>query len=520
MSKKNNRKVLELAYSQVNNVSKSELENREHQEAIDKALTSVWSYEGLYDGENETLRERRLDLDSPKDGECTELAQHFKELYPEEFMGEPAWSIIFTMYNRMKILSNEETGEGSGSISSETVELAGNSDTNNTILKNEKEKETMAKFDSKASEMNGESLDELQAAISTKGLGSDIDAGAKPVATNKVTIDEARKSLEKDQAERLNTTKSTIVEKVVKSGPKATERAVAGEQASGTVSNPEATFAKFCEKFGADVSTGEVRFKNVAPGSQEDALAIYNALLKAKEDPEAVFPAYISKNEGTIKGVKVVDGKGEVSYLTLKDLITFIATKAMGVLNTPDPAVQLQLQKARKTSSKKSAGTGLAKKTPEGLKGIATVRFTDRKKAVSDMAVNHKELDKTDVAARAGFKSVMKAQYIRHKATEDGEDTVQTYRFPLNVEQYGLVVVDEAMKAIYGDGSRGIGNVVAPIDITESENLSKMLNEIIGVVAEAAASGVQGDFFDAIRTNADKAQSADVAAMAGEYEGV
>lgn len=521
-SNNNMQKTLELAYMQVNNVPKGELKKQEHQDIIGKALTQVWSYEGKFPGENDILQERRLELDSPRDGQVSELAEHFKELYPQEFRGEASWRIIFVMYNRMKALEQDEDIEVSGNLTIDDNSTDGDSDIPNNNISNEEETKEMAKFETPASLQNEQSLEALTASINSKAVGGDIDTASSPVAVNAATIQSVRDSLKDDKDRRLHTTKTTVVEKVVKSGPKAVERAVSGEEAKGTISNPEAALQKFNEKFGTEVdpATGVVTFKNVIPGGHDDAMKMYTELVAAKADPEKQFQAYISKSEGSIKGVKIVNEKGEPVYKTIKELVTFIATEAMGILNTPDSAVQLQLQKARKTTSRKSTGAGLDKKKPEGLSGIATVRFTDRKKAMEVMAENHKELDRNDVQERSGFKTELCAKYIRRKSTEDGEDTTMTYRAPLLVSQYGLVVTSDELKEVFGDGSRGIGNVVTPIDITDEDSLTKMLAEITTVVAEAAANGVEGGIFDAIRANVDKAQAADKAAQAADFSEV
>ena len=100
-----NKEAIEMAYASVNAVRKEDIKKEEHQKIISSALSDVWSYSGLFEKETEDLRETRLGLDGPENGEAGELSGHFIKLYPE-LKKLSAWEVIFTMYNKLKGLNS------------------------------------------------------------------------------------------------------------------------------------------------------------------------------------------------------------------------------------------------------------------------------------------------------------------------------------------------------------------------------------------------------------------------------
>lgn len=521
---KHNRKVVETAYCQVNSISRNEVYKPEHQRIINKALTDVWSYPGLFPNENEALQDRRLDLTGPANGSVTDLAQHFKELYPTEFENMTGWQVIFTMYNRMN--SSEPIHNAAAEVPVNAAEVEkeeGLSDiSHDSIIKEEKETNNM----NEATQATLADLNAAEAGLSSAGTDVTMREGAMPAATEdaKASMQAVKAALDEQNAERVAYTKNAFVQEIVLAKPQAKEIAVAGSDAVGIVANPEKAFSDFCEKTGAkvDSATGNVTFSKVPTDSIDKAKEIYDYLKEVQVAPEKTCAVYFSESMGTIKGYKLVDDKGGAGiYIKPADLLTTIFDRTVGLLRTSQEGVQIQARKAKKQNTKGKKGTGTARNNAANFSGIASVAITNKKDALASMGTYHKEIIKDEKEVRSGMKSAMSCKFFRQLPDENGEAKIGTYRIPLKVEQYKLDILDKD-KEVLGTMSAGVGNQVAPIDLNNEDAIRKMVGEFTEMAAQAAAKGLGGEdsFFAAIRTSAAEFVAKEAEAQAADMAGV
>lgn len=519
MASKNNKdKIVVAAYCQVNNVLKKDVNGAEHQKIISTALTEVWSYDGLYPGENDKLKVARLEMDSPADGEYSELAIHFRKLYPDEFEELSAPAVIFSMYNRMKDLGTKSEAEPAESVAAEP-EVTESSDTSNKSFIKEEEKETKIMSEQK----HLLNLGDVEAQMNGT-TGADITInGAMPVQASKATLDAVADKFNETAEKRKQYTAKTTIEKLVVGSPCLKDRLVSKDEVIyGTIKEPEKVKASFVKKFDVKVDeNGAVTFGAVAAGSEADALQLYNDICAACEDPSKQFAVKVGDSMGTIKGVQIMEaGEQSARLITMAELTDILINKAMYVLNTPDPEVQAQVAKARSSQSTATSGSGIqkTKKTNKNpYAGVASVKVIGRNKA-GNMVTYHKTMtDEKDILG--GLKSEVSAKYYKGSADQLSEKKVLTFRIPLQAEQFVTKVDDPAMLAAFGAGTGLAGTQVA-IDINDESALNAIANDIIGAIADAAATGREGKLFDAIRESAANAEQASADKQAEDFGGL
>ena len=520
---KQNKKVVETAYCQVNSISRNDVNKAEHQRIIQTALTDVWSYPGLFPDENEALQDRRLDLTGPSNGNATDLAQYFKELYPKQFDSMTSWQVVFTMYNRMNssepIHKDVEVSQASEVEKEEEL-----SDTSNySSMKKEKENKTMNEHAAQTLE----DLGALEAGLSTGGTDVVLREGAMPAAGEdvKASMQAVKNALEEQNAERVSYTKNAFVQEIVLNKPNAKEVAVAGKDATGIVSNPEKAFGDFVEKTGAkvDEATGNVSFSRVPADSIEKAKEIYDFLKEVQTAPEKTCAVYFSDSVGSIKGYKLVDDKGGAGvYIKPADLLNLIFNKTVGLLRTSQEGVQIQARKAKKQNTRGTKGTGTARNNnANAFSGIASVAITNKKDAIEHMSSFQKEIVKDETEVRSGMRSVMSCKFYRQLPDENGEAKVGTYRIPLKVEQYKLEIIDKE-KEVLGTGAAGNGSQVTPINLDDTDAITKMLGEFAEMAANAAAKGIGGEdsFLASVRNAAADVVAKETEAQVSDMAGV
>lgn len=519
---RNKDKVIVAAYCQVNNVMKKDVGEPEHQKIISTALTSVWSYDGLYPGENDKLKMARLEMDSPADGEYTELAGHFKELYPEDTAELSAPAVIFYMYNRMKDLVEKGATSTEHANSAEPVvgkpEEAESSDTINKSFIKEKETKNMSEkhllnLGDVESQMNGTT-------------GADITVnGAMPVQASKATLDAVAAKMNENADVKKNYTAKTVIEKLVVGSPNLRERLVCKDEVVyGTIKDPGKVKDSFIKKFDVKVEEdGTVTFGKVAAGSEAEAMQVWNDICAAVEDPSKKFVAKVGDSMGTIKGVQIVEaGEQSARLITIPQLTDILINKATYVLNTSNPEVQVTVAKARSSQSSATNGTGIQRTKSTGNKnnpfaGVASAKFIGRNKA-GEMVIFHKE--KTDeVQELGGLKSDIFAKYYKGSADQLSEKKVLTFRIPLQAEQYVTKVTDDNMREVFGLGT-GLAGAQAVIDINDENALNAIAKDVIGALADAAAIGKEGTLFDAIREAAAQSEQASASEQAEDFAGL
>lgn len=505
MATKSENKFAELAYCQVNKITKAEVKKPEHQQIIQNALKELWAYEGLYPSETEAQKEHRLDLESEvEEGNAWGLSVHFKELYPEELETVTGWSVIFQMYNK---LIGHKVGDVSTADTEKDEAVAVptevSSENKNNKLKEAKDmaKENVMENENTKAQENLKTLENLEQNLNTSGYAKDTDVKTDenlPASGNmKAAYSAAQEKYKNQRVDREAFMKNSKVTELVLSSDSAENIAVNGKEAKGTLKDYDKAYADFCTKTGlTHDEAGNPTFPNVPEAHKEAALVMYNALKEAKEDKAKEFDVYFSKSTKPIKGFKFMDAKGGAgSYMSIQQITDLILEKSLGLLNTPVAGVQIQLHKTEPKTNKKtgSKGKGTAKTTgaKKGYQGIVSVRISDRNTAMEKMKSYWKEIIKSETVVADGFKSDLALKYYG-EPNEDNERKVLTWRLPLNVLQYKLEITDEAKKAL-GDGSRSVGKQTAAINIADEKAMKKLLDDMIAVTAQAAQRGLGGE---------------------------
>ena len=73
---------MKSAYKRIFGLTDKDLADPEHKKIMESALESVWKYSGNFEGEPDTLANKRRALTSPSKGNVVDLAAHFKNMYP------------------------------------------------------------------------------------------------------------------------------------------------------------------------------------------------------------------------------------------------------------------------------------------------------------------------------------------------------------------------------------------------------------------------------------------------------
>lgn len=534
---KDNKPVRQLAYMKVNGITaKSEVIKSPHKEIIDEALLKVAEYDGFYPGEDEIQKELRLEIEGPKLGEVFELSQYFRKLYPDEISEDDMpWEIVFKMYNKVYNRMNGETAETP--TVEETVveqeptdnkvkeEVDEPSDKETKIIKEEREVVEMAD-EKRVKEMEDamkSTLDSLSEEISG-GLGGDVTGGSMPQTADAYTKEAVQNSVRDSTNDRIAFSQNAIIEKVVLSTPSAEDRLFNKENPEGTIKNPAKVLETIRKNFGIeeDPDTGSPIFKNIVmtQENQKAALKMYEIVKAAAAGTNEPIKAHVGKNTGTLKGVFFRDPDKNASYKTVADIKDVIVRKAIKLL-TAFAGCEFQIDTVKRNAGKSSAGTGTSKsanKSKDSYKGVAALKIASRAAAFADknFVEYHKEMDDTKHAPAPGFKSDLAVKFKKEDAAS-GKVKELTYRIPLEVDQYKCEVVDEAKRAVFGDG-KGIGGSVVAIDLDNKEALSKALASISSIISDAVTKGVSG--FDEIKASASAASNAaaakDSADLAGE----
>lgn len=531
-------------YCAVNMITdKSEVNKSEHQKIINGALMDVWSYQGLFKGETEETKAKRLALSSPKEGSVTELAQHFKGLPGTAYeFATPSWFVIFTQFNQMN-----ESKEGSASsveTTSESLHVdssdrgtqritessVDSSDKNNSTEGEKEMAENSATIQQLMEAEERANAGYAEVAAKTEGTGVET----KPVqssAAMKAASEAAMAHLEKERAERLAFSKSAVVKKIVWAKQPAEKILVEGEKAQGTIANPDAVYKTFEEKFDpAKGDNGEITFKGAKPGmeNQQRAMDLYNAIQAAKADPNKKFEAYVTKNLGTPKGAIISLPNGTEEVYSRKSITQLLLDKSAGFVKASDPNIEIRVSKAqpkrqKPTGAKTVGNVREEKKSNDVFRGVLTLQFVNVKEAYETMAVFHREMT-GETENGKGIKSKLSASYTRAAKTTSGDPQYGTWRIPLVTQQYKLTVKDSKLQQVFGDGTT-VGQRATPTDVNDEKAMADLFTELSGIQAQLAINNVggEGSLMDKIREDISasaekelKAQSEAVAEDAAE----
>lgn len=511
-------------YCAVNMITdKAEAAKPEHQKVINGALMDVWSYQGLFKGETEELKAKRLALSSPKEGSVTELAQYFKGLpgTPYEF-ATPSWFVIFTQYNQMNELkgdsasSVETTSESRHVDSSDRgtqrrTELPDNSSDKNNSTEGEKEMAESVSSNATMDQLMAveQRANEGYAEVAAKTDSTGVET--KPVqssAAMKAASEAAMAHLEKEKAERMAFSKGATVVKIVWPKQPTVKILVDGEAAQGTIANPDAVYKTFEEKFDpAKGEDGVITFKGAKPGmeNQQRAMELYNAIQAARNEPNKKFDAYVTKNLGTPKGAIIALPNGTEEPYTRKSITQLLLDKSAGFIKAANPNIEIRVAKAQQKRQKPTGAKTVGnvreekKKSSDVFRGVLTLQFVGVKEAYEKIAVFHREMT-SDKENGKGIKSNLSASYVRAAKTSSGDPQYGTWRIPLVTEQYKLTVKDAKLQQVFGDGTT-FGQKATPTDVNDEKAMAELFTELSGIQAQLAINNVggEGSLMDKIR---------------------
>ncbi len=530
------------AFKTINMVTDDDINNSvEYQDIIENALPRLWKFSGYFPGESDALREERLEFEGPKTDDAYEMAEHFRQLYPD--IKQRGWSVIYTVYNRMKDLL-----DGNAEADESAVPETDSSEIDNNNLKKEDikmaataEENKMVTEDStlKGSEDLANVLAESQAKLA-QSLGGGFQqnqtlmGGSMPnenAQVDEITRDIVIANQQKEKAEKLAYSQNAKVTKVLLGRPNAMVRCVSDV---GVIKDPQQAYKKFAEHFGVVVAQdGSVTFTNVVPGDEENAHQMYDALRKAinagEQGDQPEFKIRKGDSLGSIRLVKLVTPEGgEGSWVDLTEFKKILVNKSVGAINVAGSNVQFKAGKpVERRNGKKTSGEGLSRnnqtKKKNGYDGLMTLKVAGRSELQENPALvaYRKELDpsaKTEMSD--GVKSEMVAKYKKAQQTVDGKVQTASWRIPMKTEQRVLVDInDEEVKAKLPDG--GIGRKEVAIDLQDESALAEMMNTLANIqAAAAAATDREGDpELDKIRAERKAYDEQSAAKQADEFAG-
>lgn len=495
-------KAAKNAYARVNGVA-PQSGSKEEQRML-QALETVWKYEEPYVGETEEGVLTRLSMDSPTNGEPGELASYFRELRPSEFRGSSIWDIIFMMQNELEKQQCpdglEKTNIHKTSINENPEEKEiGRMDENSVFNDAEFSSDKKSNNLEEAIKMEQTVLDRENADLEKKGYdflfgdGSSKESKtAQPEENNTInSLNAAQKVIEESRQQREIVSRRTRIDKLILARPNAAEVYVDGEEAQGICSDPERALRKFKEITGCseDVNTGTVKFSNVQETEVEinAAKEVYTALKEAIVDPEKQFKAYISKASGTLKGFRYTDLQNVRRIMKPDKFLEYLLDNSAGFIFIDETAqTQVALRRLNKNKEKSTKPSTGVKKTQDEPKknwysGIVSLKIYNRQAAIEDNSEYFKEIDREKVIdTESNGKSELS---VRYKAKgKDNQQVIRTWRIPLKVRQYALVIKDAELENEFGTSR---DNVIYSFDSPEKlKTLQGILSEAITKAAE------------------------------------
>lgn len=521
---KNAISLMKASYKRILGLSSTEIESVEHQESMLSALETVWQYAGNFENETDKLAEKRRSLTSPGKGNVTDLATHFKKLYPDKFKKLTNWDIIYTIYIRMNSSEQEEVDEPVRNEVEETTAeqpqvAKDDSDTKNmteiTVKENEKENETMKNIDEERKNGGDINVDALR----KKAAQTGTSASNAKVNTN---VQEAsRQSVQEQSQSRLANTEGTVMTKIVLSTRPQEQRLEKGLDTKGHI--PEASFEKIFNKFventGYNAETGE--FTKIASGESENAKAMLAALQAAKADPDYEFAINPSKSTGTVKGMQLQKADGSTGYEPKEAIVDYLINNTLGFFGASVPNVAVRVQMA-KTVKKAVNGSGKPSdkvvdfNTITKTSQVASYQISNKAEMLkSEATVAYWKETKAEIKEQSGCKSALSVKCIKTDA--NGNQRTYTYRLPLFARMHETAVTDKELEKVFGLPE----TLGASWDITKEADRKKAtdeLTDLIAVMASVQINSADNPLVADIRNRAAATEQADDEKQAEDFQ--
>lgn len=535
----------EMAYKRVFNVKDDAiLTTPEVQKVLNNATADVMSHMGLYPGETELQRDRRLEIESALHGESVELADYFKDVYPDRFKMSTSWDVIFEMYKDINGGTTPTAEETVQAITSQTVgaqEVAKEvSDSHfiNTTNPNNKEEKEMSQ-----NEQLTNALDALKnnGALDTQG------AATMPKQNDELmtaATDATRKVIEAEKDSRIAYTRAAKVTRGIAMRPSLKKRVKVGVNAflvkdgsaETAAAKADKAYQKFCQVTGRRVSDSNVVvYDNIRPDCVEDAKKVDAFLVELKNNPLRPLTMQELSESEQLKGgwLKESESAEEVDK-TSKQLLQIMIEKSLGRLNTSVPESQFTVRKAINRVS--TAGTQGSKAesgdAKDAWKGVAIVSVI-HKAAFAAIGYDYAyDLDQSQTEmASVRIALPGKVYYKKNDANVTTEAGSEKYvAFTLNgfAEAYATVRNSAVPgkdfdQVTRGRGTSGINDKV--LDFNSDEDIAASIGNIEQVLAtylhnnggnvSANASVVLKNAADIMQQSAAKAVQSEADEMAG-----
>lgn len=507
---------MKSAYKRIFGLTDKDLADPEHKKIMESALESVWKYSGNFEGEPDTLADKRRALTSPSKGNVVDLAAHFKNMYPGKYSKLSNWDIIYTIFARMNSSEQDETDEPVMNEVEETTaeqsQLAENdSDTKNTeiTVQNEKEIENMKNIENeRATEQPRINIDALR------------NAGAPAGANVKSTVNmqqAARDEVNDTRTSRQANSDGSTVTRIILSSRPQKDRLENGEATKGHIAKDSIKKVrdKFVENTGYNETDGS--FSKLVAGQEENAHAMLDALAAAEADPDYEFDINPSKSVGSVKGLEIKKPDGTVELQKKEETINYLLNQTAGYIKavTAGALARVKVASAFRTSKKKKASEKLVNISEVQSVGEIAILQLDNKKLLLEDESAHAYWQNIlpEIEEQSGCKSALSVKCV--KKGKDGKDTTYTYRLPLVARMHKQDVTDADLDAKFGKPNR----VGRAFDITNKEDMAKHEADFISMIALLAESGIaNNDLAKAVRSTASANETADNEKVAADFQ--
>lgn len=471
----------ELAMKYVFHINDAQVKEPKYQEIKRTALKAVWTNPEFYPGENEILRDERLDLDGPSRGDFTELAKHLLKVFGDDlsdWQNATSYEVVFEVYRRMLEAGTDnanadiqEITEPLGSVEASSLNIQ-----NNNIISN-KEVTNMGNVLTPEEILNKVQQDAETPVVS------------KPGATGATEGDAIKNMISGERDKRLSNYEQVKIVGAIVAQPRGCDRVV-DPKPMGTIPKVETKLKDFMTKFVESLDeNGNPTFKPdvIGAGEIENAKRVYQALLEAKEDPTKEFEAKVPTNFGTPKGFLILkNADGTPEAMNPEVLRKYLFKETIGMLKTEgDAFVELDYVRNMNKDANKPAATDAI----DQAASVPVVKARGFSKiAEAEQAAFYKTakiVDQANKEPQAGF-YIKDLSFKYKKPAKDGSNKTRTlsYRIPLNVMQYKLIKsTDESIAAFASEGLKG--NVKEAIDSTNKSAVEKQLTKLAELVSAA-----------------------------------
>lgn len=454
------------------------------------------------ESEEQVVTRKRFNVAKP---DKIKLGNYLKEVFPE-YAKSNSDEIILRVYKSLsggslfkaedvlpeaeeEMTTTQAVLSKSDEASSKAPEVIEQSPVEIDKNKLEKEQKIMAQNMTKDDIMK-----DLDKQMGTEGNANIQDT--KPATVDAYTQEAARSAVQKSREDRAAYSKRTKITGLVAARPSLKTRLnCKPEEAAGVIEAAAELMAKVSKKAGVaySIEDGKIVLDleglGVKTGSNPtDIRVMMETLMAAKIDPNFKVAVNITDTLPAIKGYILNDGTSDeiVNQSEALDLLFDKSQGAIGAKNHDDVVLHIDAVKPRSNQDTQfSAAKAKKKKKNSAFEGLATLRMSNKKKAVTDggLLTFVKNIDAAAKPEVISAKSGISIKVIRSK---NGVDQEVKYRIPVQITVKGVVETSNKELAAKFK-SEGLGNQ----DNTDlsPESMSKIFDQMTNLVAKASSQG-------------------------------